>query len=130
MSYAFPDRIPKTVLATVGVVAAVLLLATSLLTVPRAEAQQRHSDFGSPRSMQVEPDRNRPSATRLPAWAEPGVPSPERGRGMGARTQMNPASTPDNPSRVPLGGLEWLLAAGLGYGAYRLRGSQGPLSAE
>jgi hypothetical protein len=28
---------------------------------------------------------------------------------------------PDNGSRVPLGGLEWLLAAGLGYGAYRLR---------
>jgi hypothetical protein len=28
-----------------------------------------------------------------------------------------------NPSEpVPLGGLEWLLAAGLGYGVYRLRG--------
>jgi hypothetical protein len=25
------------------------------------------------------------------------------------------------PEPVPLGGLEWLLVAGLGYGAYRLR---------
>jgi hypothetical protein len=129
MPYAFPDRIPTTVLAAAGVVA-VLLLAISLLAVPQAEAQQRHSDFGSTRSMQVEPDRNRPSGTRLPAWAEPGAPSPERGRDLGPQTQMNPADMPDNPSRVPLSGIEWLLVAGLGYGAYRLRDAPAALSTE
>jgi hypothetical protein len=130
MPYAFPDRIPTTVLAAAGVVAAVLLLAISLLAVPPAEAQQRHSDFGSTRSMQVEPDRNRPSGTRLPTWAEPGAPSPERGRGMGPQTQMNPPGPPDNPSRVPLSGIEWLLVAGLGYGTYRLRHAPAALSTE
>ena len=41
---------------------------------------------------------------------------------QGNGVQMNGGPTlPGNPNRVPLGGLEWLLAAGAGYGAHRLR---------
>ena len=40
---------------------------------------------------------------------------------QGNGVQMNGVILPDDPNRVPLGGLEWLLIAGTGYGAHRLR---------
>ena len=65
-------------------------------------------------------------SVRLPSWAEPneqrltprGSSGPEiSSPGM----QMNQPNNPPNPDRVPLGGLEWLVAAGIGYGVLRLR---------
>jgi hypothetical protein len=64
------------------------------------------------------------SGTQLPDWAEPRSPSDDDSRQgeAPARTRNQFLGPADDPNRVPLGGLEWLLAAGLGYGAYRLRG--------
>jgi len=68
-----------------------------------------------------------PSGTQLPDWAEPqsSVDDEFPWREAPTRTpnQLNGMGFPEDPRRnIPLGGLEWLLAAGLGYGAYRLRG--------
>jgi hypothetical protein len=38
---------------------------------------------------------------------------------------MHAPPPPDDPSRIPLGGLEWLLVAGAGYAAHRLRDEKG-----
>jgi hypothetical protein len=67
----------------------------------------------------------------LPSWAEPHTGSPpshgpagaERRSGRGeASAQMGNPGVPNPGSRnVPLGGLEWLLAAGAGYGFWKLR---------
>jgi hypothetical protein len=45
------------------------------------------------------------------------------GSGGTASTSSGPG-TPDDPDRVPIGGLGWLLATGVGYGAYKLRVSR------
>ena len=65
-------------------------------------------------------------SVRLPSWAEPNGQqlSPRAGsrpeiQSPGGRT--NDIGTEPNPDRVPLGGLEWLVAAGIGYGVLRLR---------
>jgi hypothetical protein len=68
-----------------------------------------------------------PSGTQLPDWAEPRSPSDDDSRQGEApariQNQLNGTDLPTDPRRnIPLGGLEWLLAAGLGYGVYRLRG--------
>jgi len=71
-------------------------------------------------------ERRRP--TRLPEWAEPRVRS-SHSRPSGPPDANEPPSiqtkelgdTPPNPNRVPLGGLEWLVVVGAGYGILRLR---------
>jgi hypothetical protein len=37
------------------------------------------------------------------------------------RTKMDPPPGDPNRDRVPLGGLEWLILAGAGYGLFKLR---------
>jgi hypothetical protein len=66
-----------------------------------------------------------PAGTRVPSWARPGGQRRERGPHPEVRNfDRRVTSNFHPPEPVPLGGLEWLLAAGLGYGAYRLRGQR------
>jgi hypothetical protein len=43
----------------------------------------------------------------------------------GGEVQTNTPGTPDNPDQVPLGGAEWLAAAGAAYALNRLREEDG-----
>mgnify|MGYP006443279241 CR=1 FL=1 len=70
---------------------------------------------------------------RIPGWAAPQEnprhdAAPHYGdlqwgdaERQGNGVQMNGIGPKPNPDRTPLGGLEWLLIAGAGYGAHRLR---------
>jgi hypothetical protein len=62
-------------------------------------------------------------STNLPSWAEPktGEQQPKSERG-GMRTR-SPNDPPGDGARepIPLGGLEWLILAGAGYGLFKLR---------
>lgn len=69
--------------------------------------------------------QHRQGRSDLPKWARPQERDSrfsERGEGRQGKVQ-----TKDNPgieepgSRVPLGGLEWLILAGAGYGFFKLR---------
>ena len=69
-----------------------------------------------------------PPGTGVPGWSESdgsaGAPRSSVGGGpqpKGSATTNGP-TTPTNPDRTPIGGIGWLIAAGLGYGTYRLRG--------
>jgi hypothetical protein len=73
-------------------------------------------------------DGERRGSSRLPEWAEPRARS-SHSRPSGPPDANEPPSvqakglgdTPPNPDRVPLGGLEWLVVMGVGYGIVRLR---------
>jgi hypothetical protein len=95
----------------------------------KADPWVRHETTGR------EHPRDRGAPGRLPDWATPYEADPygavpyldERdidqvNNGIGSGIQPHMGVTPPfNPDRVPLGGLEWLLAAGAGYAAHRLR---------
>jgi hypothetical protein len=63
----------------------------------------------------------------VPDYAEPANPPSSFGQlpsGTGApdvSAQTNNPGTPTNPNQVPLGGAEWLAAAGAAYALNRLR---------
>ena len=60
---------------------------------------------------------------KLPSWAEPGRKAEgERQRERFRTNNGVPGQLPGGGSRnVPLGGLEWLILAGAGYGLFKLR---------
>jgi hypothetical protein len=104
-----------------GVVSGLLTAALALAPLVSAQPYQRNSHSPTYQSQ----ESPRPSGTRLPGWAEPQAHRKRQGRAAPSspnEASRNSITNPSNPNRVPLGGLEWLLAAGLGYGAYRLRG--------
>ena len=86
---------------------------------PRTSAPSLHSrqPRRSERPRQVPPERE---GSDLSEWAQPdrGAPSSPSATGMAATN--GPSDPPTNPDRTPIGGLEWLIAAALGYGTYRL----------
>ena len=69
------------------------------------------------------------SAENLPEWASPSQGERSaREQDGGMRTKVGPpcpgsnCSGGNDPTReVPLGGLEWLILAGAGYGLFKLR---------
>ena len=84
-----------------------------------------------PRPAQTATPPGEPAGSSLPTWAEPQRSSSfSSGRGNGssldAPATKNGPGLPDNPNRVPLGGIEWLMLAGAGYGAFRLRKADAP----
>lgn len=111
------------------VVAALLVLGTGLMEAPAAQAQ-----FSEEPSLEKEPflektQERRSDLERLPSWAEPSPPergrpsiAPERPRGgpSGPGSVATNDFNPGEPGSVPLGGLEWLLAAGAGYAVWKL----------
>lgn len=93
----------------------------------RVEPRSAHTPEGS--SPQT-PRRTTPGD--LPSWAEPRTESSGSYGGFSRderqgkrrardRAQTDNPGTPGDGNRVPLGGLEWLLAAGAGYGFWKLR---------
>ena len=116
---------PSSALLTVtaGLLAglAVLAAAPARAQTPRQAPAQEHR---SP-----SPTGN-PAGTGVPDYAEPAPPSPQGSRSGGARSpgtsaQTNDPGTPTEPTQTPLGGAEWLAAAGAAYAIRRLRRSQG-----
>lgn len=77
---------------------------------------------------------SRSRAERLPSWARPLERDNRHGEQAATkslsesdvRTMSGPGRPVEDPEAVPLGGgIGWLLAAGIGYGAYRLRFNHG-----
>ena len=86
---------------------------------PRTSAPSQHSrqPRRSERRRQVPPGREGPD---LSEWAQPDRGTSSSPSAPGMATTNGPSDPPENPSRTPIGGLEWLIAAALGYGTYRL----------
>ena len=73
--------------------------------------------------------RSDPAGTKLPAYAEPSAPPAygpaPSGTGTPGQAQSNSGPLmPTNPDQVPLGGTEWLAAAGAAYALNRLRNEE------
>jgi hypothetical protein len=67
-------------------------------------------------------DDSDPPGTDVPEWAYDGSVGTS-GRSVGGSPRANSGpNSPNDPDRVPIGGIGWLLTAALGYGTYRLRG--------
>jgi len=101
-----------------------LILLTAHVSPALAQSERGYEGLSSPTATQAGPDNR--TGTALPAWAEPyRSPSdnPSRRPDLGPPVTANGIGPPDNPNRVPLGGIEWLILAGAGYGAFRLRTS-------
>jgi hypothetical protein len=68
------------------------------------------------------PGRGEVPGTGLPSAAEPAPPPAPTGPSAdGAPASTHAPALPDDPAQAPLPGIGWLLAAALGYGAYRVR---------
>lgn len=106
----------RRVLLTIG---AALLGAVLLLEVPAVEAQVQEDPMSSERKAQK-------SFGTVPDWAAPSSAaesaaprrSPSRLQQMQTK---NPGGGLPGGGAIPLGGLEWLLLAGGGYGWWKLR---------
>ena len=111
------------VLNTARGMGVVMLLALVIQSLPSTALAQASRPPAATYDFKDRGTQN-PSGTQLPDWAKPRSPSDDDSRQgeAPARTRNQFPGLADDPNRVPLGGLEWLLAAGLGYGAYRLRG--------
>lgn len=84
-------------------------------------AQQRGTSMDERR---IQPQQNpRTGTSDLPDWAQPSETTrrstPSREDEM--RTRSGPEIPGDGNRNVPLGGLEWLILAGAGYGLFKLR---------
>jgi hypothetical protein len=98
--------------------------------VPEAEAQSRRGRQAPAQQRAAPGQGGAPGAagTGLPSYAEPSSPPSSLGQPPGgatspsgqAQTNNNPG-TPTSPDQVPLGGAEYLAAAGAAYALNRLR---------
>ena len=121
----------------------VLPCSLLLLAVPDAQAQ-RGQQQRVPAARQSAPapntggravqpgrtERSNPAGTNLPSYAEPSAPpaigSPSGGADIPGQAQANDGpGMPSDPNQVPLGGAEWLAAAGAAYALNRLRKREG-----
>ena len=116
-----------------GLLAALLICAIGAepVTAQQSWSSGQDDPWGSHEPADRDTDRpqNDGDLGGVPGWAAPSdvgnAPDSEWGSNgeAGDDIQMNaPAPPPpSDPSRIPLGGLEWLLVAGAGYAAHRLR---------
>ena len=107
------------------------------LGLPEAHAQSQRGHQAAPnqevQSAPARPDHSDPAGTGLPSYAQPSNPSSSFGQppggsnapGGNAQTNSNAPGTPDPVNQVPLGGAEWLAAAGAAYALNRLRRQSG-----
>jgi len=96
---------------------------SSVLAQPQHGEQQVEDPF-QPRAPASTVPPASPSGSSLPHWAEPRTGSsfsPGSRSDSDVPITKNGLGPPDNPNRVPLGGIEWLVLAGAGYGVFRLR---------
>ena len=110
-------------LVFIGAVA--LMLGAAPLVDAGSVAHGQKGGYGQDRMEQRAPSGQ--GSADLPAWAEPSTGGPSnRGRASdrqqpSVEEEMRRKFNPPEP--VPLGGLEWLLLAGAGYGLFKLRGN-------
>ena len=83
----------------------------------QAPAQQR----AAPGQGQTPAGSQGPPATRPSNPSSSLGPSPSGANTPGGTAQTSGPGTPDDPNQVPLGGAEWLAAAGAAYALNRLR---------
>ena len=117
--------------AAAGLLAGLLLLSTTPAQAqPRgqAPAQQRAAPPSGGGQAPARTGRSGAVGTELPSSAEPSRPSSSFGQRPGGSNtpggtaQTNDPGTPGDPTQdVPLGGAEWLAAAGAAYAIKRLR---------
>lgn len=104
---------------------ALLMIGVFMMTVESSPVLGQSSYDDGPAPAMKPPGSA--SGSSLPAWAEPRPRSSPASDGPvypdAPITTMN--GPPDNPNRVPLGGIEWLILAGAGYGIFRLKKSDG-----
>ena len=107
----------------------VLALGCGLVCVGTldARAQSRHSQQ-APAQQRAAPGQGQtpagsqgPPATRPSNPSSSLGPSPSGANTPGGTAQTSGPGTPDDPNQVPLGGAEWLAAAGAAYALNRLR---------
>jgi len=119
------DRAGSTARRPVTTLVAALILLTTHVSPVTAQSERGYEPPSSvPETVQRGPDA--PAGASLPSWAEPQRPAPSPSSpggdpGLGSPVTADGLGPPDNPNRVPLGGMEWLILAGAGYGAFRLR---------
>jgi hypothetical protein len=105
----------------VGLLATLLLVG---LSGPTAHAQRAPKQQAPNQTYQQSPSGapspSAPAGTGVPDWAEPERPSQNQTNPTVGRAATDSPTMPSNPKRTPIGGLGWLVAAGLGYGSYRL----------
>ena len=96
-----------------------------------ARAQSRRSQQ-APAQQRAAPGQGQtPAGSQGPAATRPSNPSSSYGQPSGGANtpggtaQTNNPGTPDDPNQVPLGGAEWLAAAGAAYALNRLREEDG-----
>ena len=102
--------------------AGLILGLVAAMSASPAVAQIGRADRGSRLDAQEQAE----PSVRLPSWAEPNgqrptARAPTQPEFSSPGMQTNDIGPEPNPNRVPLGGLEWLIAAGIGYGVLRLR---------
>ena len=119
-SSAFPRSGSTLFTVAAGLVAGLFLLAAGPAQAQapeRAPAQEHRSPSQT----------GNPAGTGVPGYAEPADPPssfgpPSTGANTpGGMAQTNAPGTPSDPNQVPLGGAEWLAAAGAAYALNRLR---------
>jgi hypothetical protein len=109
----------------------ILFAAVGLTLVSSAPTQAQSAPHRSARpappsgqqAQRSRPQSSSPAGSGVPSWAEsaspPSYKQSPRGR---SRPQSAPAPGPgDDPDNVPLGGAEWLAAAGAAYAVRRLQ---------
>lgn len=123
------DSLKPALLARAGLTVAVLCaLATDPARAQVGEDPDPYSPSYEQRDHRT-PSYEAPSSgssPSIPDWAEPAEPAPTN---QSVQPNVGPPCPGGNcgggedPTReeIPLGGLEWLLAAGFGYGFWKLR---------
>jgi hypothetical protein len=104
-----------------------------LLAVPDAQAQSRQGQRAPTQQRAVPGQGHAPPGSQGPAATRPSNPSSSLGQSPSgantpggtqtpgqAQTNSGP-NTPSDPNQTPLGGAEWLAAAGAAYALNRLR---------
>ena len=94
----------------------------------QAPTHQRTAPSPGAQSAPARPGGSDPAGTRLPSYAQPSNPPSSFGQPPGgnsssgqAQTSSSAPGTPGQPAQAPLGGAEWLAAAGAAYALNRLR---------
>ena len=115
----------------------VLPCSLLLLAVPDAQAQSRQGQRAPTQQRAVPEQGHAPPGSQGPAATRPSNPSSSLGQSPSgantpggtqtprqAQTNSGP-NTPSDPNQTPLGGAEWLAAAGAAYALNRLRKREG-----
>lgn len=101
-----------------------------VMILPGGFGTEAKAQYGEDRQITQQRERGQRKAERLPSWARPMNHNSREPTGSVSESNVRAKATPGrpvpNPENVPIGGgLGWLLAAGAGYGTYRLRSSGG-----